>query len=456
MTQPDQQLRRALTEFLADAAKISWIGPPGSARQLADQLAAMPSARVADTIAAEAAAVNGYVVPDPTRPHRPGRPWLPGRRLSADNLTRFGLPYLVAGGHFRPTEEPTDALAGFLAGPPVQMWRYLMLDADVDETVTAAVAGWEMLTPGPELLTAISDNGARVGAHANTLLPAMYGGEVFLRRTEEGSPPTGFLFGALLENRPYLKHWPVLLVMNLWSNHPCHAVAQHLIEPGRRVDTLYDHTYFDIVGEDGDVEIPHQGFVTVTAEQAPRFSRFADAVSALITRAGPRHGHQTQSGYARLTNSAAQFLTATEQSVIDATTVADHDDVTLRYVVALEGLLTGGEGPGELTRKVTQRAAVLIGNDDDDRLRVEQVVKDAYAARSHYAHGATVTKRVALDELRDVVRRVLLAQLILGDPLISGLALSTAADRALLSVQVREDQVADPQRAFWDTVADNY
>jgi hypothetical protein len=36
-------------------------------------------------------------------------------------------------------------------------------------------------------------------------------------------------------------------------------------------------------------------------------------------------------------------------------------ETVLHYVIALEGLLTGDESPTELTRKVSQRAAILAG-----------------------------------------------------------------------------------------------
>ena len=67
----------------------------------------------------------------------------------------------------------------------------------------------------------------------------------------------------------------------------------------------------------------------------------------------------------------------------------------MHYVIALEGLLAGDEPDhSELTRKVSQRAAVfLAGKDGTQRLEIAKLVRDAYAARSRYAHGSESERR---------------------------------------------------------------
>ena len=53
---------------------------------------------------------------------------------------------------------------------------------------------------------------------------------------------------------------------------------------------------------------------------------------------------------------------------------------------------------------------------------IEQLVRDAYSARSEYAHGGKRDKiaKVDLAKLRRVVRRCILTRLILGDPTPAG------------------------------------
>src|SRR5258707_11113951 len=86
-----------------------------------------------------------------------------------------------------------------------------------------------------------------------------------------------------------------------------------------------------------------------------------------------------------------------------------------------KGLLAGGDPVrGEFTRKVSQRAAILAGRDDAERLAFERLVHDAYGARSVYAHGSRPERAMDLPELRRIVRRCLLTRLIIGDPTSDG------------------------------------
>src|SRR5262249_39676430 len=80
-----------------------------------------------------------------------------------------------------------------------------------------------------------------------------------------------------------------------------------------------------------------------------------------------------------------------------------------------------------------QRAAILAGANDTERLAIRKLVSDAYGARSEYAHGDQPKKIANIDfpNLRRVVRRCILARLILGDPTEAG-PLHELADQALL------------------------
>ncbi|GAB1332045.1 hypothetical protein ACE1SV_63840 [Streptomyces sennicomposti] len=76
-----------------------------------------------------------------------------------------------------------------------------------------------------------------------------------------------------------------------------------------------------------------------------------------------------------------------------------------KLTMALESPLGGGDGGhADLSRKTQQRAAVLVGADDGDRLQVRNTVRTDYAARSAYAHGGK-DKASDLQALRSVVCR---------------------------------------------------
>ena len=84
---------------------------------------------------------------------------------------------------------------------------------------------------------------------------------------------------------------------------------------------------------------------------------------------------------ARLRRSAEHFLSASAHAHGEGEVLSElNAETVLHYVIALEGLLTGEEQPGELTRKISQRAAVLAGEDDAQRLEIEETVRGAYAA----------------------------------------------------------------------------
>jgi len=119
----------------------------------------------------------------------------------------------------------------------------------------------------------------------------------------------------------------------------------------------------------------------------------------------------------------------------------------LHYVIALESLLAGDDPDrGDYTRKVSQRAAVLAGRNDANRLAIERLVRDAYKARSAYAHGSEPNK-IDLAALRRIVRRCILTHLILGDPTPAG-HLHMLVDRALLSHDELQSKIRRPFDEF--------
>ena len=150
------------------------------------------------------------------------------------------------------------------------------------------------------------------------------------------------------------------------------------------------------------------------------------------------------------------FLTAGDRAHGEGEVLSElNAETVLHYVIALEGLLAGDEPDHtELTRKVSQRAAILAGKDDAQRLEIERLVRSAYGTRSEYAHGTTPKKEIDLPKLRRVVRRCLLARLVIGDPTPDG-ALREVADQALLSHEVLEGCVHQPLNEFSQRVRDD-
>ena len=114
----------------------------------------------------------------------------------------------------------------------------------------------------------------------------------------------------------------------------------------------------------------------------------------------------------QLRRCAEHFLTASDAHREGKVSPQRNADAVLHYAIALEVPL-GDDDHSDLTRKVSQRAAVLAGANDDHRLTIEQLVRDAYSARSVYAHGGKRDKiaKVDLAILRRVVCRCILTLL---------------------------------------------
>jgi hypothetical protein len=87
-------------------------------------------------------------------------------------------------------------------------------------------------------------------------------------------------------------------------------------------------------------------------------------------------------------------------------------------ITALEALLTKREETEGLTYRLALRIANLLGSDGNSRKIIFTQVKDFYNLRSKIVHGVMLDKKLlgrldALDELREMVRRVLLSTMAL-------------------------------------------
>jgi hypothetical protein len=88
-------------------------------------------------------------------------------------------------------------------------------------------------------------------------------------------------------------------------------------------------------------------------------------------------------------------------------------EAAFRWISAVEGLLAADDSDrSDLTRKTAQRAAVLIGQDDDEPLAMRDLMRTADAARSAYAHGGSPMS-VDLAALRTITREIIVAWIVL-------------------------------------------
>jgi hypothetical protein len=126
-------------------------------------------------------------------------------------------------------------------------------------------------------------------------------------------------------------------------------------------------------------------------------------------------------------------------------------EAAFRWVSAIEGLLSDDDDRSDLKRKTAQRAAVLAGKDDDDRVAVRNLVNGAYNVRSAYAHGSK-PGTVDLSALRFLTRQIMVCWLVLAAEHPAS-KLPGILDDALLSGRVLEERIQQPLRRFRDQAA---
>ena len=242
------------------------------------------------------------------------------------------------------------------------------------------------------------------------------------------------------------------LALRLHGNPILRVWAWYRIEPRRRTDTLFESVPRT---PDGETDIERLLTGAFQLDAAEMLRRFLEELSplltaALSTQAEKKAGKAKERAANQLRRCAEHFLTASDAHREAEVSTQQNAYAVLHYVIALEGLLTGDDDDrSDLTRKVSQRAAVLAGSNDAKRLEIGRLVREAYSARSAYAHGDKLDKIVKVDlaELRRVVRRCILTRLILGDPTPAG-RLHELADRALLSHDELQSQIRHPFDEF--------
>jgi hypothetical protein len=322
------------------------------------------------------------------------------------------------------------------------------------------VNGWELVTPTSGELADLVGVPSAARHVTGRSFRDLYGGLAMLRRVDPGGQPhRGWIVSSHV--RPAHALWQPLLAMSLYQNPIVHLWARYTVEPGRRIDVLFDHVYIEPWTPDGETELEavRTGDYEIDGTQEHRFRRFLELLAMRLEAALAQPARPTKNSReraARLRRIAEHFLSAGEDARGEGEVLSElNADAVLHYVIALEAVLTGSEDDKtELTRKIVQRAAVLAGVDDQDRQSVATTVRAAYRARSAYAHGSDPDD-IDLPALRRVVRDCVLARLILGDPTPGGSTLAQLADNALLDHALLAVQVRGPILAFWAAVDSN-
>jgi hypothetical protein len=454
-------LIEAIQRFLDDATGMpqrifeAWHGrgtrPPPSLDEQAQSLAAFPTCVEVNALARRVSLAAGYLLPEPA-----------GRPLDADALLSTGLFSMLINPSDADLPAVASDLAGYLAGPPVDIWDYAIIDATGTLQDPIPVVGeWELVAPSADelrMLLPLPSTAAYQPARlvdpyqpARLFDPDHYGELAMLRRVNRDAKPQKdpAVHPDVLESpdacHPERQLWQPLIALSLYD-HPLALIgyddplalrlsllgnpilrvwAWYRIEPRRRTDTL-----FDSVPRTPGGEIDSERLLAGTFDldlDPPVLRRFLQELSPLLTAALSAQAEDKAEKKAKekaadqLRRCAEHFLTVTDAHRAAKLSTQQHADAVLNYVIALESLL-GDDDRSDLIRKVSQRAAVLAGSNDGDRLTIEQLVRDAYKARSDYAHGGKRDKIVKVDlaKLRRVVCRCILTRLIVGDPIPSG------------------------------------
>jgi hypothetical protein len=209
-TESHAELIEAIQRFLDDAARAmrGFLEPGGGGR--ADplgELAALPTGIEANALARKASLAAGYLLPEPA-----------GRPLDADALMSIGLFAMLINPSHADLQTVASDLAGYLAGPPVDIWDYAIIDGDVTpQDPILVVDGWELVTPSPDELRMLLPLPSIAAYQPDGLFdPDDYGDLAMLRRVNRDAAP----------HRGLTVHWDVLY--SLAAGHPERLLWQPL------------------------------------------------------------------------------------------------------------------------------------------------------------------------------------------------------------------------------------
>lgn len=445
-----RRLITALERFLDDATRLAVGDGVGvlplrlalGVDNFRERMALLPSLAVARDAARDAARAHGYVVGSYTP--------TPGRLLDERGLNDLAIAEAVLAGRDR--RLLAEEIAEHLAGPAVEIFDLVALDAAVElDGPVPVVCGWSLQRLDADHLRGLLP----VPSAADLVTYQPYDVDILsqlalLRRPRDDQTP-GSGIPISWDMQPAYAVWQPLLALMLFQNPVVHFYARYKVEPRRRVDRLHDRIAVEPWSPDGVVELerPFLGDWEVPKDGHDRLVRFLDSIRPNLEPAVTPTGttQKAQARVMRLRRVTEHLIAAGENAYGHGDVVKQHNaDAVLHYMVALEGLLTGdADDKSDLTRKVAQRSAVLVGHNDEARLQAHDIIRNAYRQRSAYAHGSEA-KPVNLAKVRRIVRRSLLARVVLGDS--KQRPLHALADEALLSARVLEAEVREPLRSF--------
>ncbi|MFE7116306.1 hypothetical protein ACFU99_12900 [Streptomyces sp. NPDC057654] len=384
----------------------------------------------------------------PRQPHDPHSG--ADSRSLASQAARTALKILTSSDRFSVTEAVERAVS-HLCGPPLPEWEYLCVNLALDGTPPVDIGGWQLASFDYATDPQLPLTGAP-GVPGDLLAPRalheMHGFGL-LRR------PLGSVLVPVDDDQPRELVWP-LLALNLALEVPVVAGPRYLVEPGHRV--VRPHLGWPLPSE-----VCRWGYTLAPGHRQPAYmiSHGHDAdvavfCRAFLTRAAGLDARRQD----QLARAADHFLFVKCHELGDSggTTAVSSlhlSESAFRLTAAMESLLAGGDGRhAEVGRKVQQRAAMLVGTDDDDRLQVRNTVGAGYAARSAYAHGAK-DKESDLHALRSVTCRILTHWVVQAAycTRLSGRygcrdGLVNLLDDALLSHRLHQEHIVGPRDTF--------
>ncbi|MEV0131771.1 hypothetical protein AB0H83_25330 [Dactylosporangium sp. NPDC050688] len=374
--------------------------------ELARQVATWPETRAVNDAAGTAASANGYLQ---YGNDEAGGHW--GRRLTRQNIRSLGVLDVL-----RRPEVPdrfADDLAAYLAGPPIPSERLVVIDADLPIQESHEVCGWQLTQPTAVDLEAVTPLPSSNRFAADPWDPALrLGGCCVLRRVSddlEARNPSIWgteILRSLFEPELVIPAWEPLLLINLAQAERVIVAAEYVIEPGRMVERVRG-TGLDLVPATSDGidewEEPGWGPCRLTEEEVADVLAFTDVMSPLLQRwqtwesltGAPRRFAKKSAE--RLQRSAHRFLALGPRLGTDGDVLYERDraEIIFWYTSALENLMITESPDGDFSRKVSQRTAILIGTDDEERLEIRRAITHAYGIRSKVATATCHRRRTS-------------------------------------------------------------
>lgn len=322
--------------------------------------------------------------------------------------------------------------ADYLAGPQVRAWEYVAVDVRVPVISVPLFDGWQLC--GVDRVNDASLPIALTALFSEVWAPEQLhsGGFGALRRPK---PAT-----ALDDTEPggHDLVWP-LLTLNLLNIAPVRAFTAYQVEPGRTVLTRPASTGGYLPAELGQW---HQQPVSLLPSRPHQLDsgtvggleQFATEIGSLITALS--NTDRQVLGRAAKHHLYLAYHQGPQQLELDASHVA------FRRCATIEALLAGTDRDTDsIGRKLSQRAAILTGHEDSDRLAIRDLVKLAYGTRSSEVHANGRPKPVDLAQLEKLTCLIIRRWLALAG-IHGAKGVAPLLDDALLSASVRDQLLA--------------